>query len=324
MKRNVLLSAVTLMMTANVFAQAEDVTPAAFKFQERSVGPVEMFWGTGANPSIAELNVSGSIVTAVAPANQTEEEALSSGLSIVNSEFGNLLLLKGKNAPASAEGPASTGDLGKGWFSLNFIGPASAEGGNDYRVTYQMKMVSDLEIGVKKLGLSCVSGGGNNTSLGSKSEVLFTGDSGWWQFQINAKTGTKDPFRARIEFDGQMMDKTALYVYEVSFVRNPEGELVNTEGTENADGSYTGMSKPNGAVSVGVASTMSDLNAPFVTWDHQYIYVNNANNREMVYIYNMIGQLVHSAEATAGFMEIPMNPGAYIVKVGAKSTKVIL
>ena len=54
MKRNVLLSAVTLMMTANVFAQAEDVTPAAFKFQERSVGPVEMFWGTGANPSIAE------------------------------------------------------------------------------------------------------------------------------------------------------------------------------------------------------------------------------------------------------------------------------
>lgn len=49
MKRNVLLSAVTLMMTANVFAQAEDVTPAAFKFQERSVGPVEMFWGTGAN-----------------------------------------------------------------------------------------------------------------------------------------------------------------------------------------------------------------------------------------------------------------------------------
>ncbi|MCS2957549.1 hypothetical protein NXX53_11235 [Bacteroides salyersiae] len=44
-----------------------------------------------------------------------------------------------------------------------------------------------------------------------------------------------------------MMDKTALYVYEVSFVRNPEGELVNTEGTENADGSYTGMSKPNGA-----------------------------------------------------------------------------
>ena len=121
-----------------------------------------------------------------------------------------------------------------------------------------------------------------------------------------------------------MMDKTALYVYEVSFVRNPEGELVNTEGTENADGSYTGMSKPNGAVSVGVASTMSDLNAPFVTWDHQYIYVNNAINREMVYIYNMIGQLVHSAEATAGFMEIPMNPGAYIVKVGAKSTKVIL
>ena len=89
MKRNVLLSAVTLMMTANVFAQAEDVTPAAFKFQERSVGPVEMFWGTGANPSIAELNVSGSIVTAVAPANPTEEEALSSGLSIVNSEFGN-------------------------------------------------------------------------------------------------------------------------------------------------------------------------------------------------------------------------------------------
>ncbi|MCS2957548.1 hypothetical protein NXX53_11230 [Bacteroides salyersiae] len=91
----------------------------------------------------------------------------------MNSEFGNLLLLKGKNAPASAEGPASTGDLGKGWFSLNFIGPASAEGGNDYRVTYQMKMVSDLEIGAKKLGLSCVSGGGNNTSLGSKSEVLF-------------------------------------------------------------------------------------------------------------------------------------------------------
>ena len=93
MKRNVLLSAVTLMMTANVFAQAEDVTPAAFKFQERSVGPVEMFWATGANPSIAELHVSGSIVTAVAPANSTEEEALSSGLSIVNSEFGNLLLL---------------------------------------------------------------------------------------------------------------------------------------------------------------------------------------------------------------------------------------
>lgn len=105
-----------------------------------------------------------------------------------------------------------TGDLGKGWFSLNFIGPASAEGGNDYRVTYQMKMVSDLEIGAKKLGLSCVSGGGNNTSLGSKSEVLFTGDSGWWPISNKCETGTKDPFRARIEFDGQMMDKL-LYMF---------------------------------------------------------------------------------------------------------------
>lgn len=324
MKRNVLLSAVALMMTANVFAQAEDVTPAAFKFGERPVGPVEMFWGTGANPSIAELNVSGSIVTAVAPANPTAQEDLASGLSIVNSEFGNLLLLKGKNAPVSAEGPASTGNLAKGWFSLNFIGPSSAEGGDNYRVTYQMKMVSDLAVGAKSLGLSCVSGGGNNTSLGSKSEVLYTGDSGWWQFQINAKTGTKDPFRARIEFGGQMMDKTALYIYEISFVRNPEGELVNTEGVQNPDGSFTGMSKPNGAGSVGVTSTMPDLDTPFVTWDHQNIYVNNANNREMVYIYNMIGQLVYSAEATAGFMEVPMSQGAYIVKVGIKSTKVIL
>lgn len=49
MRRNVLLSAVALMMAANVFAQ-EDVTPASFKFKDLPVGPVQMYWGTGANP----------------------------------------------------------------------------------------------------------------------------------------------------------------------------------------------------------------------------------------------------------------------------------
>ena len=92
MRRNVLLSAVALMMAANVFAQ-EDVTPASFKFKDLTVGPVQMYWGTGANPSVAELNVAGSIVAGVAPANITTEEAISSGLSIVDSEFGHLLLL---------------------------------------------------------------------------------------------------------------------------------------------------------------------------------------------------------------------------------------
>ena len=67
MRRNVLLSAVALMMAANVFAQ-EDVTPASFKFKDLPVGPVQMYWGTGANPSVAELNVAGSIVAGVAPA----------------------------------------------------------------------------------------------------------------------------------------------------------------------------------------------------------------------------------------------------------------
>lgn len=322
MKRNVLLSAVAFMMAANVFAQ-EDVTPPAFKFQNLPIGPVQMFWGTGANPSVAELNISGSIVAAVAPGNPTAHEDLASGLSIVNSEFGNLLLLKGKNAPASVEGPASTGNLSKGWFTLSFVGPGGSQAGDNFRVTYQMKMVSALEVGAKKIDISCVSGGGNNTSLGAKKEVLYTGDTGWWQFQINAKTGTKDPFRARVEFDNTMMDKTALYIYEINFVKNPEGDLVNTEGAENTDGSFAGMDKPNGSSSVGMASTLNS-DTPFVTWDRQSIYVNNANNREMVYIYNVVGQLVYSGEATGGFMEIPMHTGAYIVKVGEKSTKVVL
>ena len=65
MRRNVLLSAVVLMMAANVFAQEEDVTPASFKFKTLPVGPVQMYWGSGANPSVAELNVAGSIVAGV-------------------------------------------------------------------------------------------------------------------------------------------------------------------------------------------------------------------------------------------------------------------
>lgn len=323
MKRNVLLSAVALLMAANVFAQ-EDVTPASFKFQNLPVGPVQMYWGTGANPSVAELNISGSIVAGVAPGNPTAQEDLASGLSIVNSEFGNLLLLKGKNAPASASGPASTGDLAKGWFNLAFVGPESAQSGNSYRITFQMKLVSDLAVGAKKLGLECVSGGGNNKQIGVKNEILFSGDTGWWQFQVGAVTGTKDPFRARVNFDGQMMDKSALYLYEVTFVKDPVGDFVNTEGTPNAnDDSMHGMDKPNGASSVGIVPKF-DSDAPFVTWDRQFIYVNNANNREMVYVYNLVGQLVYSAEATGGFMEIPMSAGAYIVKVGEKSTKVVL
>ena len=87
-----------------------------------------------------------------------------------------------------------------------------------------------------------------------------------------------------------------------------------------------GMDKTNGAEgggSVGIGS-MEDANAPFVAWDRHSIYVNNANNGEEVYIYNLVGQLVYSAEATPGFMEIPMTSGAYIVKVGTKSTKVVL
>ena len=160
MRRNVLLSAVALMMAANVFAQ-EDVTPASFKFKDLPVGPVQMYWGTGANPSVAELNVAGSIVAGVAPANITTEEAISSGLSIVDSEFGHLLLLKGKDAPPSVAGPASTGNLSMGWFNLAFVGPASAEGGNNYRVTFQMKLASSLAVGAKKINLELVSGGGN-------------------------------------------------------------------------------------------------------------------------------------------------------------------
>lgn len=325
MRRNVLLSAVALMMAANVFAQ-EDVTPASFKFKDLSVGPVQMYWGTGANPSVAELNVAGSIVAGVAPANITTEEAISSGLSIVDSEFGHLLLLKGKDAPASVAGPASTGNLSMGWFNLAFVGPASAEGGNNYRVTFQMKLASSLAVGAKKINLELVSGGGNNKLLGSKNEVLYTGDTGWWQFQVGAVTGTTDPFRARVGFDGQMMGESALYLYEITFVKNPEGDFVNTEGTPNSDDSMHGMDKPNGAEgggSVGIGS-MEDANAPFVAWDRHSIYVNNANNGEEVHIYNLVGQLVYSAEATPGFMEIPMASGAYIVKVGTKSTKVVL
>ena len=325
MRRNVLLSAVALMMAANVFAQ-EDVTPASFKFKDLPVGPVQMYWGTGANPSVAELNVAGSIVAGVAPANITTEEAISSGLSIVDSEFGHLLLLKGKDAPTSVAGPASTGNLSMGWFNLAFVGPASAEGGNNYRVTFQMKLASSLAVGAKKINLELVSGGGNNKLLGSKNEVLYTGATGWWQCQVGAVTGTTDPFRARVGFDGQMMGQSALYLYKITFVKNPEGDFVNTEGTSNADGSMHGMDKPNGAEgggSVGIGS-MEDANAPFVAWDRHSIYVNNANNGEEVYIYNLVGQLVYSAEATPGFMEIPMTSGAYIVKVGTKSTKVVL
>ena len=326
MRRNVLLSAVVLMMAANVFAQEADVTPASFKFKTLPVGPVQMYWGSGANPSVAELNVAGSIVAGVAPANITTEEAISSGLSIVDSEFGHLLLLKGKDAPASVAGPASTGNLSMGWFNLAFVGPASAEGGNNYRVTFQMKLASSLAVGAKKINLELVSGGGNNKLLGSKNEVLYTGDTGWWQFQVGAVTGTTDPFRARVGFEGQMMGQSALYLYEITFVKNPEGDFVNTEGTPNSDDSMHGMDKPNGAEgggSVGIGS-MEDANAPFVAWDRHSIYVNNANNGEEVHIYNLVGQLVYSAEATPGFMEIPMASGAYIVKVGTKSTKVVL
>lgn len=75
---------------------------------------------------------------------------------------------------------------------------------------------------------------------------MYTGDTGWWQCQVGAVTGTTDPFRARVGFEGQMMGQSALYLYEITFVKNPEGDFVNTEGTSNADGSMHGMDKPNG------------------------------------------------------------------------------
>ena len=323
-KRILLVSATALMLAANVSAQ--DVTPAKFKFQELSLGEYMIDgFGKGANPEGIVLTDPGTVVCGLGPASANaaafDEEgfnkmktAIETGTSIVNSEFGHLLMIKGKDSKET-EGNSATESLNTKFWNMAFVGPESTSfKDKKYRATIQMKLVTDMEAS-ETVVLKFAYVTSQNVGINER-EVIYRGDKGWFQAQIEGTIGTTGATRCRVSFPGGLMDQSALYIYEVRFEAGATTELVNSPN----DGT-PGMDKPYGAAAVGLDQLTG--NSSFVTWDNTAIYVNNAISQN-VEVYNIGGQLVYSAVADKNLMEISMAKGVYVVKVGSKSTKVVL
>lgn len=313
-KRILLTSAAALLFAATTSVLAQDQTPDKFVFAEKSVGAYAFDkWGLGANPSTISLITPGDVIICAAPAaNEDFANAIGSALSIVNSEFGNILMIKGKDS-SETPGIAATGSLNTFWWAVNFVGPQSVTG-STFRATTQMKLVTANTDDTKVVKFGYVTG--QNNGIGER-EVVYAGDAGWFQAQIQGTIGSTEATRCRINFPGGLMDNSALYIYEIRFEKDPTEPLYNSDNETGI-----GMDKPLGTSITGIGDMMNDDQA-FVTWGNSHIYINNAAN-EPVAVYSIGGQLVYKTIADKALVEIPMAKGVYVVKVGTKSTKIVL
>ena len=298
-------------------AMSENLTPVAFNYKSLPVGKFEITAaGAGANPSGIDLGTPGHTVVGCGPAvAATFLPALKESACIVSSPFGNMLMIKGKDSSVT-EGIASEGTLNTGWWNINFIGPKS-EPNNIYRATVQMKLVTDMEANdTKTIKANYVTGGGNNNSLGTR-EVIYLGDEGWFQAQIQGTIGTTDPARLRFEIPAGIMDKSALYIYETRFEKNPEEALYNSpnDGTPGED-------KPIGATGTSIEDSFLP-DGSFVTWGGSSIYINQAKG-ETITIYSLSGELVKQFRAASSLEEVTIASGVYLVRIGQDVTKVVL
>lgn len=315
MKKN-LLFACMAMCAGVTNAYAEDLTPESFLFKNYEVGKFEISKaGAGANP-IGMLDTPGTTVVACGPAvADVFLPVLKESACIVSSKWGNILMIKGKDSSVS-EGIPASGSLNTGWWNFNFIGPKSVLS-NTYRATIQMKLVTDMGADDGKVfKANYVTGGGNNMSLGTR-EMIYVGDEGWFQAQIEGTIGTTDPARLRIEIPGGVMDKSALYIYEVRFEKNPTDEAFNSpnDGTPGAD-------RPYGAFETSI-NEISNAGDAFVTWGSGKIYINEAAGKQ-VSVYAVSGQQIASFVATENFQEVTLGTGVYLVKIEGQTTKVVL
>lgn len=315
MKKNLLFACMAMCAgVGNVYA--EDLTPESFLFKNYEVGKFEISKaGAGANPT-GMLDVPGTTVVACGPAvADAFLPVLKESACIVSSKWGNVLMIKGKDSSVG-EGTPASGSLNTGWWNFNFVGPKSVLS-NTYRATIQMKLVTDMAPDEEKVfKANYVTGGGNNMSLGAR-EMIYVGDEGWFQAQIEGTIGTTDPARLRIEIPGGVMDKSALYIYEVRFEKNPTDEAFNSpnDGTPGAD-------RPYGAFETSVNEILNAGDA-FVTWGSGKIYINEAAGKQ-VSVYAVSGQQVASFVATENFQEVMLGTGVYLVKIEGQTTKVVL
>ncbi|MGL4292337.1 MAG: DUF6383 domain-containing protein [Bacteroidales bacterium] len=316
MKRNLLFVTMATCMSLST-VNAENVTPSNFLFKNLPIGKFQITnAGSGANPNV-DLDTPGDVVIACGPgAADKLIPVVKNCACIVGSKWGNLLMVKGQDSSVE-EGIATPGSLNTGWWSINFIGPKSIAS-QKYRGTVQIKVVADVADESKLIDVNYVTGGGNNQSLpGQARDVLAFGDTGWYQAQLEGTVGTTDPARFRVQIPGGAMDKSALYIYEVRFEKNPTEPIYNSpnDGTPGSDA-------PIGAVETSL-NDFANHKGAFVTWEKGMIYINEAAGKSVV-VYTVSGQKVKEFTAGSDFESLTLASGIYLVCVDGQTTKVAL
>lgn len=124
------------------------------------------------------------------------------------------------------------------------------------------------------------------------------------------------PLRIKYSIPAAHANGRALYIATIKFTANPSDECPEFSPV------FDGWDTPDGSPATAIESV--EATHGFVAWDSQNIYLNEMEMGTPVYIYSLTGALVKTVEVTDSFMEVPMNQGAYIVKYGNKTSKVVL
>lgn len=309
-----------------MWAADEDVTPAHLNFAAQPEGPYEFvhYSSNGSNPASPypadQLKAGGTVVlTGGQVKNDNGSVAgFNKGCHIVNTEYGNMLLIKGKG---STEAPdLSEADALAGYVVVNMFTTSDFPYNTPVRFQFVSKVIGGVSSDYK---IAIYNYGGNPTSIPLPETTAYSPiDTKWWpiikDLDISTITGDdKVPLRIKYSIPGAHVDGRAIYIATIKFTANPSTECPeldpNSEGWDTPDGS------PVSSAVEGVESAQG-----FVAWDRQNIYLNEMELGSTVYIYSITGALVKTLQVNDSFMEVPMNQGVYIVKYGDKTSKVVL
>ena len=326
MKTKVLSLSFSLLVSMNcMWAADEDVTPAHLNFAAQEVGNYEFvhYSSTGSNPATPypteNLKEGGTVVlTGGQVKNDNASVAgFNKGCHIVSSDYGNMLLIKGNGS--TEEPDLTAGDALGGYVNLNMFTTTDFPVNTPVRFQFVSKVVggitSDYKVAIYNFG------GSNSNSPLPETTTYSSIDTKWWPVikDLNISTVVGDdqiPLRIKYSIPAAHANGRALYIATIKFTANPSDECPEFSPV------FDGWDTPDGSPATAIESV--EATHGFVAWDSQNIYLNEMEMGTPVYIYSLTGALVKTVEVTDSFMEVPMNQGAYIVKYGNKTSKVVL
>ena len=328
MKTKVLLFS-TLFFSAHLFTYAadEDITPGHLKFADKAAGPYEFvhYSSTGANPTspypAENLKEDGTVVlTGGQVKDETGVAILNKGCHIVASEYGNMLLIKGNGSTEQPD--LSAADALGGYANIHMFTQTDFPINTPVRFHFVSQVIGDPVTADYKISIWNYGGAVTNVPL-PETTTYTAVDTKWWpiyaDLDIAGITGSdRIPLRIRFNIPGGHLANRAIYIAKIQFTANPTGECPEFNPI-----TFDGWDTPDGSTPSGIDAIGNDAKG-FVTWDNQYIYLNNMDIDSVVSIYSLNGALVKTVSVTDSFMEVPMSRGAYIVKYANKTSKVIL